>query len=421
MGSHGTYAESTRASVELISLPIQQSDERLVRSIKEKMENVSLSRCIFRIGNKPNQENDDNSTFVPKLISIGPYHYANESLKVLEEHKWKYSFALLSRKPNLEARLDKCVKGLRELEHRARLCYAEADGLHLTSEKFVEMMLIDGCFIIELFIRYGVKILRRRGDPFFGQPGRISRLRLDMIMLENQIPFFVLQMLFSLAPIPEQCTQSLDELALRFFKPIIPWDNVDIRDKFSQHRYHFLDMILDHLLPVSTKFAPKVTGSLSSSKMIKSATNLEQSGISLKENTKHSNTLLDIEFAKGVLAIPHLKIQKQTEALLKNLIGFEQCCSSIGGSAPCITSYAILMHHLICSEKDVELLEKKGIVGNYAADRKAVVDMFKRSVCSGIDLKENLYAELCEQLNGYKRKTWFQLRRSMFKNKVSLD
>lgn len=414
MGIYETARETMRPSSDPISLPIQQSDGSLVQSIKQKMESICISHSIFRVRNKMNQDNND-STFAPKLISIGPYHYANESLKVMEEHKWKYSFALLTRKPNLEARLEKCIKGLRELEHRASVCYA--DKLNLTSEEFVEIMLIDGCFIIELLIRYSTERLRRQPDPFFGHPGKISTLRLDMTMLENQIPFFVLQMLFSLAPTPEQCTLSLNELGFCFFKHIIPGDNSVFKDKFSQHGYHFLDMIRSHLLPVSQKIKPKATTG-SSSKMINCATNLKQSGLILKENTEHPSALLDIIFTKSnVLTIPHLKIQQQTEALIKNLIEFEQCCSQVGDYTPNITSYALLMHNLICSEEDVELLEKKGIVTNYVADRSAVVDMFKR-VCHDIDLKLNLYGVLCEQVNGYKKKKWIQLS-SVFDYKSS--
>uniref|UniRef100_A0A7N0T748 Uncharacterized protein n=1 Tax=Kalanchoe fedtschenkoi TaxID=63787 RepID=A0A7N0T748_KALFE len=390
----------TRPAVNQTPPPMKQSAETaLARLIREKMENISLPRCICRIGDKLDQESSN--TLVPKLVSIGPYHYANESLKVMEEHKWHYSFTLLSRKPNLEARLDKCVKGLRELERGARICYA--DELNLTSDEFVEIILIDGCFVIEVLMRYGVKGLRRRGDPFFGRPGKISGLRLDMLMLENQIPLNVLQMLFSLAPIPEQCTtQSLNELAFAFFKSVIPGDHVE---KFGQYGYHFLDMIRDQLLPVSQKLAPR------SSKLIKSATNLDKSGLVLKESTEQPGTLLDVKFAKGYLAIPQLKIQPHTETLLRNLIGYEQC---VGGStALYVTSYAFLMQHLMRSEEDVELLEKHDIVRNYLGDRKGAVDMFKR-VCNGIDLKQNLYGELCEQVNGYERKSWFEGLRTRF-------
>lgn len=385
--------------------PIQQSDETmLIRSLKQKMETISTSRCIFKVRN--------DTTFVPKLISIGPYHY--ESLKVMEEHKWKYSFTFLTRKPNIEARLEKCIKGLKELEHRARLCYDDEMN-HLTSEEFVEIMLIDGCFVIELLLRYCVKTLRRRqgDDPFFGLPGKISMLRLDMTMVANQIPYFVLQMLFSLVPIPEQCTMSLNELAFRFFKHIIPGDNSGLRDKFSHHGDHFLDMIRSHLLPVTQNMTPKATN------MPNCATNLKKSGLILKENTEHSSALLDIKFTKNnVIQIPHLKIHQQTEALLQNLIKFEQCCIKVGDTKPAyIGSYALLMRNMMCSEKDVRLLEKKGVLTSYMTDRNAIVDMFQR-LCDGIELQQNLYGQLCEQVNGYKKKKWIQLG-SIFKGKAS--
>lgn len=74
----------------------------------------------------------------------------------MEDHKWRYLYALLTRGSNLKVTLDSCVKALRELEHRARLCYEE--DINLSSDEFLNIMLVDGGFIIELFLKYAVKI-----------------------------------------------------------------------------------------------------------------------------------------------------------------------------------------------------------------------------------------------------------------------
>jgi hypothetical protein len=61
----------------------------------------------------------------------------------MEQHKWRY--ALLNRRPNLEASLDDCLTALKEVEHRARACYEEESSF--ANDEFLQMILVDGCLI----------------------------------------------------------------------------------------------------------------------------------------------------------------------------------------------------------------------------------------------------------------------------------
>ncbi|CAN1281544.1 UPF0481 protein At3g47200 [Linum perenne] len=141
------------------------------------METVSSLHSICRV--TPTLRASSKRSYVPEKVSIGPYHHhhdaaGDESLKAMEDHKWRYVHALLNRKPNLEASLDECVSALKELEQRSRSCYE--DDVGLSSEEFVKVMFLDGCFIIELFLKYSNKTLRRRNDPIFSVPGTLFDL-----------------------------------------------------------------------------------------------------------------------------------------------------------------------------------------------------------------------------------------------------
>ncbi|KAJ7980387.1 hypothetical protein O6P43_003670 [Quillaja saponaria] len=371
---------------------ITQADEDLVSSIKEKMENISSSNTIFRVPEK--LRNGNEKVYVPNEVSIGPFHHGKETLQVMEDHKWQYLYALLSRKPNLEEILNGCVKALRELEQRARKCYAEE--IQLTSNQFVEMMLVDGCFIIELLFKYALKGLRRLGDPLFTTPGMLFVIRWNIILFENQIPLFILQRLFEIVPIPRQCNQSLNELAFRFFRNILPGEQEVVTERINQGGNHLLDLISHCYLPTYPLEQLKQSGS---SKVIECATKLQKAGIKFRKVTAKS--LLDIKFVDGVFRIPPLKIHGFSEALFANLIAIEEHHCEMQH----ITSYVFLMNTLIKSDRDVRLLRRQRILISDEDKDKDVYELFHK-LCEDVNVKDLYYAGLFEQINQYKKRSW---------------
>jgi hypothetical protein len=384
-----------------ISIEIRHGDH-LLASIRRKMETISCSHSICRV--KENIRNANEKAYIPDKVSIGPYHHGKQGLETMEEHKWRYMDALLSRKPDLEASLDDCLTALREVEHRARACYEEE--INVTDDEFLQMMLVDGCFIIELFLKYSIKSLRRRNDPVFTTPGMLFDLRSNLMLLENQIPLFILQRLFEVVPTPKQCTHSLATLAFHFFKYMIPGDPQIHQQKFNQEGNHILDLICHCLLPRY----PRVPGTKSDQKHFRCATELQAAGIRIKR--ARTKNLLDIKFVSGVLEIPNVLIHQYTESLFKNLIALEHCS---GDSVQHITSYVFLMKSLIGSDEDVKLLQKKDILTNYDVNEKEVAKLFEKS-CEEVNLNESYYDGLFEQVKGHKstRKTW-HLRSEEFK------
>ncbi|KAJ4839549.1 hypothetical protein Tsubulata_042785 [Turnera subulata] len=376
-----------------ISIDIAQPDEDLVSSIRTKMEIISCSHSICRV--KESLREKHAKAYIPGIVSVGPYHHGNPDLKAMEDQKWRYMHALLNRKPNLEACLNECVIALKEVEHRARSCYE--DEISVTSNDFLQMMLVDGCFIIELFLKYSIKSLRRRNDPVFTTPGMLFNLRGNLILLENQIPLFILQRLFQVVPIPKQCNFSFAELAFRFFKNMIPGDQKIHRERFNQEGNHLLDLILHCLLPTYPRVNKKQP---TPQKHLLCAKELQSAGVKFKKASVHN--LLDINFSNGILEIPPLQVHQNTENLFRNLIALETCSSD---SVQHITSYAVLMKSLISTDKDLKLLQQRDILTNYDANDKEVAQLFEK-ICEEVNLNESYYDGLCEQVNGYKRTNW---------------
>ncbi|KAK8582669.1 hypothetical protein V6N13_069441 [Hibiscus sabdariffa] len=87
-----------------------------------------------------------------------------------------------------KANADKIVRTMESLEARARECYEEASD-RLNSQEFVEMMVYDACFIVLLI----------RGDSvpnIFKERGIRDEIVNDLLLFENQLPFFVISKLY---------------------------------------------------------------------------------------------------------------------------------------------------------------------------------------------------------------------------------
>ncbi|KAK9926351.1 hypothetical protein M0R45_023588 [Rubus argutus] len=114
---------------------------------------------------------------------------------------------------------------------------------------------------------------------------------------------------------------------------------------------------------------------------------------------------MNINFKNGELTIPRLAIAEMTEPLFRNLIAFEQCYHACEDK---ITSYACLMDNLIASKKDVHLLCKKDILGNWLSAEDAFnffENLYTDTLVSGF-----CYGGLCAELNKYHKHRRYKWR-----------
>ena len=76
-----------------------------------------------------------------------------------------------------------------EVAGNARKCYAEGSTQEFDDEAFARMMFLDGCFILQ-FMYCTAK--NKRGDMGMKRH-TIAFVHRDMFLLENQLPFLVLE------------------------------------------------------------------------------------------------------------------------------------------------------------------------------------------------------------------------------------
>ncbi|KAL0720491.1 hypothetical protein Bca4012_035090 [Brassica carinata] len=167
-------------------------------------------RCIYRVPCGLRSVNPE--AYTPQMLLIGPLHHYKKAQAVelsktdvsldffsymyynkMEVHKTKYleNIALTYG--------DETVEEFRSIikrdEQVIRACYAEPTD-SINSDDFVEMMLHDSVFILVFFMHIGPRYIDKTGDFLFDEPCYQYLIFGDLILLENQLPYALLESLF---------------------------------------------------------------------------------------------------------------------------------------------------------------------------------------------------------------------------------
>ncbi|KAM7486013.1 hypothetical protein LguiA_002022 [Lonicera macranthoides] len=328
-------------------------------SLIEELDGLSSStarQCIDRVNDKFRSVN--RKAYEPELVAIGPYHHHSKNLGMMEEYKKRYA---------------------RESED------------HLTT-----MMVLDGCFIIELLKRFDDPSLREEGDRIFRLNWMLTSLQRDLLLFENQLPFIVLCKLHDLV-VGENCHELLVREAMLFFKGILPgkghriYVSGDLKDSYI----HLLDL-----------------------EFIRRATELQEAGIKIE---KGEGKLFDIVFENKTLKIPPLTIEDRTDSILRNLIAHEQY-DEYYPHLSFVSDYVKFLDCLIDYPEDVEILRQNGIIVNWKSNDKGVSTMFNDIYESvvGPSMKDFCYISTFNNTNQHcnqRKNRWMaSLRRTYFSN-----
>ncbi|XP_018824907.1 UPF0481 protein At3g47200-like isoform X2 [Juglans regia] len=359
---------------------------------------VPPKSCIFKIPNILSRQNEN--AFIPDAFSFGPLHHGHPNLKAVEKIKLQYLRCLISRLHTSERDL---IKSIEEVEREARQYYAES--IEYTPEEFVKILLIDGCFIIELFRKDAYVELRENGDPIFTMSCMFQFLYHDLILLENQVPWIVLERLFNVTK-QQTHNESLLVLAIRFFwTTFSPTASTKISHELKDIK-HIVDLLRKWMVVSSTI---EEGNSSEYWKVIPSATSLMEAGIKFVKAT--SESILDVKFNDGVLKIPPLLIQETTETAFRNLIAFEQCYTDCEAW---LTSYAILIDNLINTTNDVDILCDSEIIQSWS-NRKDAVQVVNK-LYHNTYVKTFYYGSLCNKVNRYCNHRWPRWRAVLVRN-----
>ncbi|XP_068324970.1 UPF0481 protein At3g47200-like [Pyrus communis] len=359
---------------------------------------LSNSCCIYRVPEKLRCVNE--KAYTPQVVSIGPLHHGKEGLKDMEEQKKRYLRYFLRR---TKVSLEDYVKKIKDKEAELRSCYAHT--IELCSDKFVRIILVDAAFVIELLLRFLEHIVPDSNDRIFHKPWLLNYVVPDMLLLENQLPFFILEDLFATLEVPVPMPSVFDlsyEICKKSLLLQVKREDVGYSSSFTEVK-HFVDLIRTLNLPTEEEDL-KNRGSVKTL-AVPSMTKLHQAGVKFK--VRSNKKLFGICFTDkgGKLEIPNLMIGDNTELILRNLIAFEQChCTP---NTRYFNDYITLMDNFVNNQNDVELLVKNGIVENMLGDNNEVSTLFN-SLGKGVAVSRQgfYFAHLTEDLNDYYKKPW---------------
>ncbi|XP_027356290.1 UPF0481 protein At3g47200-like [Abrus precatorius] len=364
---------------------------------------VTNECCIYRVPFNIHKLNQD--AYTPKVVSIGPFHHNHHPrFQNMERHKLLYCKAFLQR---TQTTLDTWIRYIEEVEPNFRRCYS--DTLEFTREELVKLIFVDSGFILELFWRFYYEDWSE-DDKLLLKPWLSTSIRLDLLLLENQLPFFVLDNLFYMSVRYNRSSNgtnnipSLLELTFEYFgyynKSNLDIHNISIR--------HFTDLIRTFHL----QHPPQRRPSRTNEQLIHllSVTELLEAGVRFKVNTE-SGCLLDLRFSGRDLEIPQLKVEDWTEILFRNMVALEQCHYT---DEAYITDYVAVWDFLVNTSRDVDILVRNRVLVNWLGGTDSVANLFnglwKNITHSNFSSD---YFHLCEDLNGFCRDPWRKLKATL--------
>ncbi|XP_078169453.1 putative UPF0481 protein At3g02645 [Carex rostrata] len=419
--------------------------------------NECRSITIFHLPMFIREKNKD--MHEPKLVSIGPYYHNTGPLRTMEEHKW---WCLRDFMETHCINLPDCIQKIGALEAVARQCYSET--LSLGRDEFVQMLILDACFILE-FIRkhYGTV-----PDSFFDIKRNQETILLDILLVENQIPFFILHKLFNLAT-GSGCSCNgtsckLRDLIFGLLPPQILWRQPEISCKKIHHVLHFYylcmvphpwfrksadseltrpsrlgiggrkrergkvewalcsvaekERVRDHSCVNGRRRTEKEEGARHYTAerdkplAIPSVPELHEAGVRFKRKRKRRH-LFDITFEDGVMEIPELYIDDLHCVLLANLLAFEQTSY---GPREIVSHFVSFLDNLIDAKLDVSWLEHHRILINMIGSEAEAANFINQLGKWNLVEHSDEYKSLIIKVQRYATSLWPRYRSTLMRD-----
>ncbi|KAJ1277064.1 hypothetical protein BS78_05G265300 [Paspalum vaginatum] len=360
----------------------------------------------------------DKSYTVPRVVAMGPYHHHQPHLKKAEKVKHMAAIHCVRESGRL---LEEVYGVVVSVADDARRLYDKDVMAGIGYDDFRHMVFFDACFLVQY-------ILMQTESPdvdqslcdFFG-PNR-KDIRQDITLLENQLPWKVVQTVTGFLPVRYN---PIEELIRRYkvylqdqFQRPSEEGNAP-RFKFDKHYTppHLLGLIRHHSVgkisdDVNTTEDTNDTLSISISAM-----ELAEIGINLKANTSTDLVVMGLQqegslFAE--LSLAPLSLDHNRASYLVNMTALELCTvrsfknekTPVEGSAVC--SYLQLLAMLVHREEDVQELRARSILqGGGGLTNEQALSFF--TSLQG-QRRGKLYLQIMQEIEGYKKSRRMQTK-----------
>ncbi|KAM5554596.1 hypothetical protein ABKV19_022809 [Rosa sericea] len=356
--------------------------------------------CIYRVPSK--LRNVNKASYTPQLLSIGPFHYGSPKLKDMESHKQKYYEKFLKRCSKDEAALKRFVN---RHSNRILSCYA---GTIECRGNIINVILVDACFIIELFMTES----ETENHHILRSPWMRKAVETDLILFENQIPYYFLEELYDfaissrdsnaetkMAVHPEPVQHQFLTLACKFFEE---YNKKERRLRNGVNLKHFTDLVRHFVCTDKVE-----DDCVSNQKKCKyDVRKLKAAGVKFTHLAEPfvieplSTSVNSYRSKLAGLTTKELKLTRfwatyDAESVIRNIMALEQL---IYPKKAYICSYFLLLSQLVNTVEDIDLLIKDGVVENLLGSNKSVEKLIN-SFCVHIVEEISCYSDIYDQLN----------------------
>ncbi|XVE90355.1 hypothetical protein DITRI_Ditri20bG0070800 [Diplodiscus trichospermus] len=445
--SRGTYnSQETIISVHDGHLNLSSGDLENLRSLDEALGGDQIEATakplIQRVPFMLCVNEDFKKYFKPKVIAIGPLHHDDPSFRRAEKLKLKLAAHFIK---NIGVEKEILYSKIKMEIGNLKKCYDPMEIGRYSDEKLTWMFFLDGCTVLQaIYIRSAPDIYKEEddmSDELNIKNDLLTFVYLDLFLLENQLPYRVLELLTSSAnhgkKFKESIKRFIDDNVMtpaEMKKEQQQWQQK--QKKQQQKRQgkqqkqqqepepaHLLELLRTRLLLTKQEKRSQLGGygchrlfryivlynqkrsTSHHSHTFRNVKELREAGIWLRPS--ETSCLKDITFKRvccvGKLRLPPITVDDSTGPKFMNLIAYEMCPDFDNDFA--VASYICFLDSLIDEAEDVKALRDAGILHNGLGSDKEVAKLFNKM---NMDLvpSPSIYSEVKRQIQNHCSNMW---------------
>jgi hypothetical protein len=336
-----------------------------------------------------------------RAVAIGPFHRGDRGLPFPDAAKLPF-VRYLQEQCGLD--VERYVAAIAVESNLLRDEFADCDGraaetLDGKEEKFLEMLLLDSCFLLVVSMMLSKTGTGDNADSR-AREASINReyfvlhmavaqhaddIKLDMLVLENQVPFAAIKLLAGFCG-SLKLGHPVEELVLGCFDDICPKRAREMSEcaaaREGEPFHHVLDLFHWSRVPRNKYCILSTPLKLlrikkESERLFPSYTELRRSAVWFRPAAS-SGSQLDMWFwrhpasAVAVMSAPCFHVHDYSAAVLHNMVAFEKHFSWAHGA--CVTAYVARMEGLVRCPEDAAMLRRRGVLAsNRRTDAELVV------------------------------------------------
>ncbi|CAN8306605.1 unnamed protein product [Cochlearia groenlandica] len=311
---------------------------------------MTQKQCIYKVSDGIREQKPE--AYRPQMVIIG----LRNRCKYIRMEKYKTMYLESFTKRVGAKTIDKIKMTIQAEEANIRGSYQDQTDW-VPNESFVQHILKDLIFIMEFMIKIQL-YPKTSHDSLVDNRNDTEKVKEDLVLLENQLPFFIFEQLFGSVLETLDVQETVEQFIINFFS---------LKITKSRKFEHFTDMFrcayeasLDNMTDLSG----------ASILQMESADSLSRAGVNFKETDDYYS--LQVAFNRGCLVMPSFHASEGTDKILRNVIAYEQ---RHAGLTPFTSNYIHFLNFLITNERDVQVLTEEGVIINIMGSPKLVLNM----------------------------------------------